>query len=217
MEKLAVAFINHKGGVGKTTLAYIMTQIGLAEGINVTAVDLDPQQNLSDALDLVKDNGKWFNNNLQITNEIQESPRGDFIVVDCPPALNSATAAAIDYADITLIPVMADLFSVSNLRLVYKFAAEHEKDKEQTALVKVGFDKRSLVGMIDSVLGEMQYAIAGDVPINRLIPYNIAVGNLWESKINNKTRWPYYTLYKNLWGAYKQMLNGNFKEAWEGI
>lgn len=45
MEKLAVALINHKGGVGETTLSYILAQIGLSKGLSVAVVDMDPQKN----------------------------------------------------------------------------------------------------------------------------------------------------------------------------
>jgi len=213
VEKLAVAFINHKGGVGKTSLANIMIQIGLSENLRVTAVDLDPQKNLSDALFLARSANHDFFSKLDITNSITDT--GDFIVVDCPPALNDLTAAAIEFADITLVPVMADLFSVANLGLVYKFAQEHEKSAEQTAIIKVGFDKRALVDMISSSLGETEYCVAGDVPINRLIPYNVTMGNIWEYRTSKNTREPYYELYNNLWRAYKKMLDGDFQNAWK--
>lgn len=220
MEKLAIAFINHKGGVGKTTLSYILTHIGLYKGLKVTAIDLDPQKNLSDTLNLAvraadkkKKQKELFIESLQIENKITEE--GDFIVIDCPPVLNTVTAAAIDFADITLIPVMSDIFSVLNLGVVHKFALEHEKSKEQIAIVKVGFDRRALVEMIDMTLADTDYKTAGNVPINRMIPHNITLGNSWENKLNNKTREPYYRLYNRIWEAYQYMLNGNSEKAWE--
>lgn len=213
MEKLSVALINHKGGVGKTTLSYILTQIGLFKGLTVAAVDMDPQCNLSKVLTLTAANtNRHEYKNLLITNQITDT--ADFIVVDCPPALNETASAAIDFADITLVPVMADVFSISNLAPVYDFAKSREKGLEQTAIIKVGFDKRALVDMIATALNETEYHIAGDVQINRLIPYNIAMGNPWEYRTSKSTREQYYSLYTNIWKAYEKMLNGDFENAW---
>lgn len=42
-----VAFFNNKGGVGKTSLVYHLAQMYADRGVKVTAVDLDPQANLT--------------------------------------------------------------------------------------------------------------------------------------------------------------------------
>lgn len=47
---VCVAVINMKGGVGKTTLAWLLARRAAHHGIKVLAVDLDPQANLSQAL-----------------------------------------------------------------------------------------------------------------------------------------------------------------------
>lgn len=55
-----VAFFNNKGGVGKTTLAYHTAWMLRRLGLNVLAVDLDPQANLTSAFlddDIVE--GLW--------------------------------------------------------------------------------------------------------------------------------------------------------------
>ncbi len=43
----SIAFFNNKGGVGKTTLIYHLAWMFAERGINVLAVDLDPQANLT--------------------------------------------------------------------------------------------------------------------------------------------------------------------------
>lgn len=45
-----VSVINLKGGVGKTTLVALLARRASAVGLDVLAVDLDPQANLSQAL-----------------------------------------------------------------------------------------------------------------------------------------------------------------------
>lgn len=216
MEKLAIALINHKGGVGKTTLGYVLSQIALSRGMSVSAVDLDPQRNLTDAIYLVQrgneDTPERFNK-LNVTDKLTDE--GDLIIIDCPPALNASTKAAMDFADITLVPVIPDLFSLVNLDLVYKLGKECEKNSEQLALIKVGFDKRALVDAISTNINDRQYRIAGEVPINRLIPYNVLHGRFWQYGLSAPVREPFYHLFDRVISAYGQMLDGNPDNAWQ--
>lgn len=217
MEKLAIAMINHKGGVGKTTLAYVLSQIGLSRGLAVSAVDLDPQRNLTDALFLVQranqDKPELFSK-LSVTDQLTDE--GDLIIIDCPPALNTSTAKdAMTFSDITLIPVNPDFFSVVNLELVYKLGEHCEKNSEQLAIVKIGFDKRALVDIIATTIGHRQYRVAGEIPVNRLIPYNVVNGRVWQYGLSAAVRDPFYQLFNRVNSAYGQMLNGNFDSAWE--
>ena len=43
----SIAFFNNKGGVGKTSLIYHLAWMFAERGVNVLAVDLDPQANLT--------------------------------------------------------------------------------------------------------------------------------------------------------------------------
>ena len=47
---IVVSIINLKGGVGKTTVAALLARHAAAKGLNVLAIDIDPQSNLSQAL-----------------------------------------------------------------------------------------------------------------------------------------------------------------------
>ena len=67
MSKIAVAVLNRKGGVGKTTLAVILSQIALVRHNKVLAVDLDPSRNFSDALGFMKN---YFHDSLRIKSEL---------------------------------------------------------------------------------------------------------------------------------------------------
>jgi chromosome partitioning protein len=49
-----IAFVNHKGGVGKTTLTLFSARI-LAQTKRVLAVDFDPQANLTQSFDINPD------------------------------------------------------------------------------------------------------------------------------------------------------------------
>ena len=51
-EKLAITICNYKGGVGKSTLSLIISQIAAQDGVKVLAIDLDEQRNLAETLKL---------------------------------------------------------------------------------------------------------------------------------------------------------------------
>lgn len=212
MQKIAISMINHKGGVGKTTLAVILSQIALENDRRVVAVDLDPQRNFTDAMSFVRDH---YDDSLIITDRICDD--GDVIVIDCPPALGDATALALDYSDIALVPVLPDLFSLSNLGIVYEFGQTHEKAMSQMPIVKVGYDKqRGLAEIAKTALESKNYPIAGEIPLNRIIPYNLASGRAWGAGIPMPSRKPYVDLYKSILEAYSRMLDGNFDDLWMG-
>ena len=56
---IKVAVFNNKGGVGKTTISIILTQIALMHNVKVLAVDQDEQANFSSSIRYLKD-GKDF-------------------------------------------------------------------------------------------------------------------------------------------------------------
>ena len=215
LEKLAVAVINHKGGVGKTTLSLILTQMVLMKRHRVLAVDLDPQRNFTDALSFIRG---YFKESLRVKGalapEDAEAPE-DWIVLDCPPSLGSISRVALNFSDIALVPVRPDLFSLSNLGVLYSVARECGKDRSQLPLVKVGYDATRLAQMAEEVIAGERYPAAASLPLNRLIPYNIASGRIWSTGLSAEARAPYERMFARLVTAYQRMLEGNFSTAWQ--
>lgn len=215
MEKIAIATLNHKGGVGKTTLAVILAQMALLQKRKVLAVDLDPQRNFTDAMSFISE--RFANLRMKSSLDRTEAQGNeDWIIIDCPPALNAATRTAIDLADIALVPVRPDLFSLSNLGVVYSFAAECGKSSEQLPLVKIGYDTTKLSKMTEEVLSEQKYPVAGRLPVNRMIPYNITTGRIWNAGISADGRRPFDLMQERIIRGYSRMLNGDFEGAWRG-
>ena len=215
MEKIAVAAINHKGGVGKTTLAIILAQMALIKRHRVLAVDLDPQRNFTDGLSFIRD---YFKGTLRVKPDLgpgDSEAEEDWIVLDCPPALGAVSKAALDFADIAVVPVRPDFFSLSNLGVLYSFARESGKAEAQLPLVKVGYDATRLSRMAEEVLAEKKYPVAGRIPLNRLIPYNITSGRIWSTGLSADSRRPYEEMFARISRAYQRMLGGDFNEAWK--
>ncbi|SEQ88792.1 chromosome partitioning protein [Nitrosomonas sp. Nm51] len=131
MAPYIIAIINQKGGAGKTTLA-----MNLAAGLTLRAktivIDLDPQGSslqwaamgtnaFSTPVEAVS--GDWNAYGLRLKYKIYQ-----YIVLDCPPSLDSHTSAqALLACDIALIPVLP---SPIDLWASIKLSQEIEKTKK---------------------------------------------------------------------------------------
>lgn len=96
---MKIAFTSNKGGVGKTTLALLLTLALRKAGHVVALQDYDAQGTASQTM------VHWPS-----LAEANASPA--FVIYDSPPTLAApSTRAAIDTADLILIPTSADPFS----------------------------------------------------------------------------------------------------------
>lgn len=216
MAKIAVAVLNRKGGVGKTTLAVILAQIALIRQNKVLAIDLDPSGNFSDALGFMKN---YFQNKLRIKKDLQDSDADapeDWIIIDCPPNLDDASRNALDFADIVVVPVRPDFFSLSSLGILYQLAQRSGKEKAQLPLVKVGYDASSISKIANQIISERDYPVAEDLPLHKLIPYNITAGRVWTSGLVARSRMPYERLFEKITKAIDKLNDGayQFNEVW---
>ena len=216
MSKIAVAVLNRKGGVGKTTLAVILAQIALVRHNKVLAVDLDPSRNFSDALGFMKN---YFHDSLRIKSELEDSDADapeEWIVIDCPPSLEDVSRKAIEFADITIVPVRPDFFSLSNLGAMYSTAEKFGKGKAQLPLVKVGYDNAVMTKIANQIISERDYPVAEDLPLHKRIPYNITSGRVWSTGLTAASRQPFERLYEKILAAEDKMNSGvsDINEVW---
>ena len=216
MSKIAVAVLNRKGGVGKTTVSVILAQIALIRRSKVLAIDLDPSRNFSDALGFMKN---YFKASLRIKDTLEDDDAGapeEWIVIDCPPNLDEASKRAIDFADIIVVPVRPDFFSLSNLGVMYSTAKRAGKEKAQLPLVKVGYDTSSMSKIANQLIAEREYPVAEDLPLHKRIPYNITSGLVWSTGLTANSRQPYEKLYEKILKAVDRLQDGiaNINEVW---
>ena len=119
-----IAIISQKGGAGKTTLALHLAAAAHDAGRVALVIDTDPQATAS----------QWAAWRHDAPPEVIDSPpprlaakieqaRGqgaDFIVIDTPPHADSAARAAVEIADLILIPCRPSAFDLSAIQTTAK-------------------------------------------------------------------------------------------------
>lgn len=115
MKIVAVAI--NKGGTGKTTASKSLATAAVAAGFNVLVLDMDSQENARKwgtrrkernpykILPLVK-----FTTETSLPDELEQAKSAgcDLVVIDTPPGRSPESVAAVESADLVLIPVEAD-------------------------------------------------------------------------------------------------------------
>jgi chromosome partitioning protein len=76
---ITIAILSQKGGTGKTTAVRTLTDVLRRGGLNVLAVDLDPQGNLSDYLDVPPDADPTISQVLSGSAQIAEAIHGQVV------------------------------------------------------------------------------------------------------------------------------------------
>lgn len=120
---MRIAFVNQKGGVGKTTLAVNVADAIARRGKRVLLIDADPQGSALDWAAAREESHNEEEGDVLFsvvglpTNFIHKelAPLGrdyDCVVIDGPPRVNKVTTAAIMASDLVLIPVQPSPYDV---------------------------------------------------------------------------------------------------------
>jgi len=119
-----IAIISQKGGAGKTTLALHLAAAAHDAGRVALVIDTDPQATAS----------QWASWRQDAPPEVIDSPPprlaakieqaigqgAEFIVIDTPPHADSAARAAVEIADLVLIPCRPSAFDLSAIQTTAK-------------------------------------------------------------------------------------------------
>ena len=212
-KKLAVTVWNYKGGVGKTTISIILAEIAVQQGLHVLAIDLDEQMNLSETLKLNDLLSPFVEVRTSLLPEFADEDF-DLFIIDTHPAKDETIKAALQFADIVLIPILGDYLSIINLRSAIDYVTAAGVGREQVAIVKNCMTSLKLSSEVEAVIDAQGYHSAGRLPRSNILIRNIASGLCWDKSMSLRQREPFRQLYNNIWSAYRDMLAGNFHHLW---
>jgi chromosome partitioning protein len=117
MKIIAVAV--QKGGVGKSTITRTLGTAAASVGINVLLIDMDNQQTTTmwsrrrqATFPLVK-----FTTENDLADELKRAQTAgcELVIIDTPPARSTEAPAAVEVADLVLIPCTADVEAFEQL------------------------------------------------------------------------------------------------------
>lgn len=102
------SLVHTKGGVGKTTTAMFLAAAGVERGVPVRVIDADPQGSASSWADRAAHLGTPLPFDVIPATAADmrtlSSKPGELVLVDCPPGTAEAIDAAVDAADLVIIP-----------------------------------------------------------------------------------------------------------------
>jgi len=102
------SLVHTKGGVAKTTTAMFLAAAAVRRGVPVRVVDADPQGSASSWADRAAHLGTPLPFEVSPATaadlRVLSSEPGELVVVDTPPGTAAAIDAAIDAADLVIIP-----------------------------------------------------------------------------------------------------------------
>lgn len=116
---ITVAFCTQKGGTGKTTIATALAVAAHLAGKKSALLDLDPQTNAVNWFDRREGDGPDVAS-IQpgAIRRSLDAYRGlgmDWVFIDTPGKMDSASTEAAKYADMVLIPTQAQIFAIDTL------------------------------------------------------------------------------------------------------
>lgn len=113
---MRIAFINQKGGVGKTTLAINVAGCMARQGLKILLVDADPQSSALDWAGARTGDSPFSIIGMPrpvIHKELPKLEEGyDHVVIDSPPSVHQLTQSIVGASDVVVVPVQPSPFDV---------------------------------------------------------------------------------------------------------
>lgn len=113
-----IAVVNTKGGVGKTTTSMLLAAAATRAGHEVRVLDGDPQSSATDWSLQVGDDGDELPFDVIVANVSTIKRAGNkegVTVIDTPPGTPVVIDAAIDVADLVIVPTAASPGDISRV------------------------------------------------------------------------------------------------------
>lgn len=129
---VVVSVINLKGGVGKTTVVALLARYAARRGLNVLAVDLDPQANLSQALMTEREYTKFMRKGSPSIVELFNGYQSPSLDRAAPAPLDRIIRKVGGSDNFHMIPSRFDFSDnlISSIRVDERVLARYIADKE---------------------------------------------------------------------------------------
>ena len=167
-----LAIVSQKGGVGKTTIAVHIAVAAARSGYSVAIIDLDPQATAAQWADwrgAGEGAGEGLGDNLVVvaapharlvpTLKEAEKMGVDLVILDSPPAADSAAVAAAKQADLVLIPTRASAFDLHAIKTTAELVRVAQKPAS-VLLNAVPPRANSLIEEVATVIHSLNLSIA---------------------------------------------------------
>lgn len=114
-----IAIVMQKGGVGKSTVTRSLAVAAAKAGLNVLTLDMDAQQSTTqwaerrvEQLPLVR-----FVTEIELPKVLKQAEEAgcDVAIIDTPPARSTEAPAAVEFADLVLVPCTPDIEAYEQL------------------------------------------------------------------------------------------------------
>lgn len=131
MKIIAVAI--NKGGAGKTMVAKCLSTAAAHSGLNVLVLDMDTQQNATqwgrrrkeiNPLPVVR-----FSTENDLPDELSRAEQAgcDLVIIDTPPGRSSETPAAVEAADLIVVPFAPEVDHYEGIPRIVRLARTTSK------------------------------------------------------------------------------------------
>lgn len=110
MQVITIAM--QKGGVGKSTLARSLAVAAARDGLSVLVIDMDAQQSVSQWAERREADMPVvvFSTENELPKKLAQAKKAaDLVIIDTPPARSTEAPAAVEVADLVLIPTTPDV------------------------------------------------------------------------------------------------------------
>ena len=185
-----LAIVSQKGGVGKTTIAVHIAVAAARSGYSVAIIDLDPQATAAQWADW-RGAGEGASENpvvvaaphARLVPTLKEAERMgvDLVILDSPPAADSAAVAAAKQADLVLIPTRASAFDLHAIKTTAELVRVAQKPAS-VLLNAVPARANSLIEEVATVIHSLNLSIAPVCLVDRAALRHAVINGLTASE-----------------------------------
>jgi chromosome partitioning protein len=171
-----IAIISQKGGVGKTTIATALSVAFEEGGLAVALIDLDPQASACFWSDRRVAAGRStfpvrdVNHN-RLAHALAALGRAgaDVVLIDCPPQQRDIADAAIEAADLVLVPTRAEALDIHAMAQTVRLA--QQMGKQPVVVLNFCRPQGTEAGQAKQVVAKTGAAIAPvDIHLRKIFP-----------------------------------------------